>query len=215
MSGRVKSLFVEQAVLVLIGHVLDVLEEAEGGVLVGVLFEGRVAQELVEAPVGVGDARIIFAFDDRRLGLDHVLGVIQVDEPVGLGLDDFLQVLPAGEDDEVAGEVVGRIAVGARAEPGQELVVGGPGDLFRALEHHVLEEMGEPRFPGLDLVAGARPDDGVIGDDVRVAERDGDDLEPVLQLLDLVVVGKDLRRLALGRTRERGEEPDEGQEDEF
>jgi hypothetical protein len=75
----------------------------------------------------------------------------------------------------------------------------------------VLEEVGESGFPGLDLVAGPGPDDGVKRNDMGVGQGDGNDLEPVFQLLDFVTVREDVRILAWdGKSKEQEERENKG-----
>jgi len=69
----VEPLLVELAVFKLIGHVLNVLQEAQRRVFIGMGGEGRVAEKLDQAAARVGGAGIVFALDDRGLGPDHVL----------------------------------------------------------------------------------------------------------------------------------------------
>ena len=213
--GGVEALLVEEAVSILVGQVPDVLQVPPDRVLVGMAVESRVAQCLDQALLGVRGAGVILALDDRGPGLERVLGISRVDEPIGLGPDNLLQVIAAGEDDVKAGEVVCRGRIRPGAEPRQEFVVGGLGRLPGSLEHHVLEEMGEAGFARLDLVARAGTDDGVVGDDIGMGQRDGDDLEAVLQFVDPDGEGDDVRPRRAGGDGQRqdGQKPSNGGSD--
>jgi hypothetical protein len=56
----------------------------------------------------------------------------------------------------------------------------------------MLEEVGEPGFSWFDFIPGARTDDGVKGDDIRIIKGDRDDFQAVFQFLDLIIIRKDL-----------------------
>jgi hypothetical protein len=70
----------------------------------------------------------------------------------------------------------------------------------------VLEKMSESGFSGLDLVSRTRTDDEVMGDDVRIIERNRDDFKTVFQDFDFVVIRKDIGTLEHGS---QGEEKNE------
>jgi hypothetical protein len=160
-------------------------------VLVGVDVVGDVLDLLVEQREGLRDALAVLAVDGARLGLEGRLLVIEVLEPVGLDLDDLLEVF-GGEVEVVAGDVIGGVGVRVGADRGHDAVVDGTGIGLRAAEHHVLEEVGEARLAGLHFVAAPGPHDRVVGDDAGAFHRDQDDLEPVREGLPLGLIGEDI-----------------------
>jgi hypothetical protein len=77
----------------------------------------------------------------------------------------------------------------------------------------VFEEMGKPGFSRLDFIPRPGADDCVVRNDVRIVERNGDDFKPVFQLLDLVVIRKDLRAVeSRGYAKEKENGESEGDE---
>ena len=80
-----------EGVLVLVGHVNDVLEEAHGGVFVGVGVECGIEGGLVDAGVGTGVVLGVFALDRAGFGFEVVFGVVEVHESVGLKLEHELE----------------------------------------------------------------------------------------------------------------------------
>ena len=193
------------AVLVLVGHGLDVGQEAHGGVLVGVLVEGQRAQLLEQRQERPGGVLVVLAQDRQRLGAEVGLRVLEVDEPVALEVHHLLE-LGRRADDVVVGPVVGGEGVRVRAHLLEGVVVLLRRVLLGAPEHDVLEEVGEAAVAGLDLLARPGPDDRVVGDDARAVERDDVDHQPVVEGLLVDLVGKDaaLVVLAAGRALRRG-----------
>ena len=104
-------------VLELVGHVLDVLEEAHRRVLVGVRREGVLALHLDQL-AGPGSALFLLYSPStaRASVLKAASRVVEVLEAVGLDLEDRLEVL-LGEGGVVVRVVVGGVGVLARARP--------------------------------------------------------------------------------------------------
>ena len=168
------------AVVVLVRHVLDVGQEADRRVLVGVRRVRLVLHRLVEDQERRRGALVVLAQDGPRLLLEGRLVVLEVPEAVGLDLDDRRQ--RRGRDGHVvAGPVVGREGVGVGAERLQDVVVLRLRVALRPAEHHVLEEVGEAREPWLHLVARAGADHRVVGDDPRRVERDREHGQAVVE----------------------------------
>ena len=136
----------------LVGHVLDVAEEAHRRVLVGVRREGGLAHRLEQLRHRLRAVLVVLAEDGARLRLERRLGVIEVLEAVRLDLEDLLEVL-LGERHVVVRVVVGRVGVLPRAGLRQDRLVGVGRVRLRPAEHHVLEEVGEARLARLHLVA--------------------------------------------------------------
>jgi hypothetical protein len=162
----------------LIGHVLDVLQEAHRRVPVGVRREGVLALDLEELARRIGAVLVVLAEHGARLGLERLFGIGEVLEPVGLDLEDRRQIL-LGERRVVVRVVVAGVGVLARPGALEDRLVGVGGICLRAPEHHVLEEVGEPRLAGLDLVARPGLHRNVQRHDVGEARRDDDDREAV------------------------------------
>ena len=153
--------------------------------MVGVaLREHGCLQFFRRAAVGpVVVALTLLVLDDLPLVVEGFLaqGVEEGAHAVGLQPQDEFQMV-AGDGLEVVGAVDPGGAVERPAGAGDEAEVLGFADVTGALEHHVLEEVGQPGLAG-DLVAGADvvPDvDGCDG-----GERIGghDEAQPVAELL--------------------------------
>jgi hypothetical protein len=69
----------------------------------------------------------------------------------------------------------------------------------------VLEEVREAALARLDLVARARLDDDVERDEVRVVGRHRHQPEPVRQVVDSILIGKNLALLRLLRKAHEGQ----------
>ena len=96
-----------EAVIVLVGHVLDVFQEAHGGVLVGVAVEGGVVQHLVELAEPGFELFLLYSPSTARVSvLNSGSAYFRCLEAVGLHGEDGRQVF-FGEDGVVAGEIVG------------------------------------------------------------------------------------------------------------
>ncbi len=165
-------------VRVLVGHVLDVLEEAHRRVLVRVDLEGLVARDLVDLLDRVRAVLVVLAENGARLGLERRLVVREVLEPVGLDLQHRLEVF-LRERRVVVRVVVRRVGVllGARARHDRLVLLRRV--LLRPAKHHVLEEVGEAGLAGLDLVPRARLHGDLERDDVRKSRGHDDHLQPV------------------------------------
>ncbi len=185
-----------QAVVVVARHGLDVVEETDRRVLVGVLGEGELPHLLEHRLDGVRNALVVLAQHGQGLGAERVFGVLQVLEAVGLHVHHGGQ-LAHRADDVVGRPVVGRVGVRIGAHPLEDVVVLVLRVLVGTAEHHVLEEVGEAAVAWLDLVAGAGAHHGVIGHRPRAVVGDDDHLEAVVErgLVDLV--GEDVTRRSL------------------
>ena len=136
----------------LVGHVLDVGEKAHRGVLVRVHAEGDVRQALETLAQWVGVVLQVLTLDRQCLGAELLLAVVEMLEAVRLDLDHLFEVV-GGEGGVVVGEVVGGVGVLVTAGRLDDGAVGIRRVVWRAAEHHVLEEMREARLAGLDFVA--------------------------------------------------------------
>jgi hypothetical protein len=202
-------------VLELVGHVLDVLEEAHRRVPVGVRLEGVLALHLDQLLDRVRAVLVVLAEHRARLGLEGLERVVEVLEAVGLDLQDRLEVLP-GEGGVVVREVVAREGVLARARLRHDRLVRFGRVRLRAAEHHVLEEVREARLAGLHLVARAGHHRDLQRHDVREAGRHHDHLEAVRERALAGVERQDARSRGLrlggrghGRKRHEQEERNE------
>ena len=199
-------------VRVLVGHVLDVLEEAHRRVLVGVDVERPVARDLVELRNRVRVVLVVLAEDGARLGLELGLAVLEVLEAVGLDFEHRLEVF-LRERRVVVRVVVRRVRVLAGARARHDRLVLRRRVRLRPAEHHVLEEVGETGLAGLDLVPRARLHRDLDRDDVREAGRHDDHLQAVREGRLRRVEGQDVGggfRGSGGGERREGEE-DEGE----
>ena len=179
----------------LVRHVLDVGEEADGRVLVGVRRVGLVLHRLVEDQERRRGRLVVLAEHGPRLFLEVGLAVLEVLEPVGLDLDEGRQ-RRGGDGQVVAGPVVGRERVVVGPQHLDDVVVFLLGVRLGPTEHHVLEEVGEPGEALLDLVPRPGADHRVVGDDPRRVERHREDRQAVVKRRAPDRVGEDL--LGLG-----------------
>jgi len=160
--------------------VLDVAHPADHRPVIGMGHDRRGAHGLVEqAGVVVLHAHAAFGGDHSALGFEH-LGI--EDESLhavslnGHHLFEGRDGKPVG----VGGHVIAGIGVvGAAVELHDLVELAGTG-LGRAVEHHVLDEMGDPGQPR-PLVARADTVKGIVGDvgDGMVLEEE--DLEAVVE----------------------------------
>ncbi len=192
--------------LVLVGHVLDVLEEAHRRVLVGVDGVRPVVLDLDQFLERVGAVLVVFAENRPRLGLEVGFGVRQVLEHVGVDGEQFLEVV-LRKGGVVGGHVVAGAGILARAGLDDRLLeLRGRVDR-RAPEHQVLEEVGEARAPRFDLVARPRLHRDLHRHDVREAGGYDDHAQPVRQRrlrgLEGENVGRPGRRRCLRRRPRR------------
>ncbi len=117
--------------------------------------------------------------NDGPLGLDLPRLEAQSAHPVGLDPQRFLPAV-GGEAELVEGGVVAGVGVVVAAElPGAAVDLAGT-VAGRALEHHVLEEVGDAQHRGL-FGCGARPVADHGRDDGRLAALDQPDQQPALQ----------------------------------
>ena len=127
------------------------------------------------------DAFLLYSPSTARASFwNFASSYLQALEAIGLDLDDLGQRRLAGED-VIHGQVVGGVRVRVRAHLLDDggVLVGRV--VHAAAEHQVLEEVREAGLARFDLVAAARADDRVEGDQARGVEADDVDLEPVGQ----------------------------------
>ena len=142
--------------------------------------EERRLHRLAELRAGVGVAMHAPLLEhDVALGRDDLVGQHEAGHAVRLERHAGLQVL-LGDLLEIGGEVRAGEGVLLAADRGDVL-----GELAlrmggRALEHQVLEEMGDARLAGR-IVGGAVAVPDHVGDDRRAMVGDDHDLEAVLQ----------------------------------
>ena len=108
--GPIPALEEQTAVLVLLGHVLDVFKEADRGVLVGVGRVSRVLKGFKQDQEGRGGRLVVLSQNGASFLLERGLVVSQVLEAVGLELDGLGQGR-GGYRHVVARPVVGREGV--------------------------------------------------------------------------------------------------------
>ncbi len=134
---------------------LDVRHPAHDRPLIGVGGVGGGPELLVEhARVVRVHAVAALRRDDAAFGLDDLGIERQVLNPIGLEIEDALE----GRTREpvlVHGDVLARVGVVGAAAGLHDAVELARPVLLRAVEHHVLEEVGDPRDAG-PLVARAR-----------------------------------------------------------
>ncbi len=111
----VEAFFKELTVFILVGHIQDILEITESCMFVGMLFKGFVSQGFEKPSSWIGYTCIVFAFDDRGFGFEHLFVVVEVDEPVCFRLDDIFQVFSSCKDHKITGVVICGVAVRACA----------------------------------------------------------------------------------------------------
>ena len=176
--GRVEAPVERERILAV--ELLDLRAPADHRASVGMIEIERRSDLLAEPRLrAVGDAHVVFFQHHVALG-QHVLVVEhEAGHAVGLGLHDGRQVF-AGDALEISGVVGGGEGVLLAADGGEDLREAPLRILLGALEHQVLEEMGEPGLAGLlvrrpDLV----PDH--VGHDRRAVVGNDDDLEPVVE----------------------------------
>ena len=162
-------------------------------------------QAFAEQRDRVREVEVVLAED--RAGLRPEVGfrVLQVEEAVGLDLDDRLERVGAGHD-VVGRPVVGGERVRVRPHPLDDRVVGRGRILLRAAEHHVLEEVRVAGESRLHLVARSGAHHRVVRDDARAVVLDADHPEPVVQLEDRNRERKDIVRALPAARAERNDE---------
>ena len=181
------------AVVVLLGHILHILEEAHRGVAVGMVLKSRGADDLVELAERIGAVLVIFAEHGQALGLEDLGRVLEMLEAVGFQHEDVFEVL-FGDHRVVVGEIVAGAGVGGGAGLGQGLQVFRLRNLLGAAEHHVFEQVGEAGLTGLHFIARAGLHDDMDGDDVRVVGGDGHQAQAIREIFQGVGIGQDSRR---------------------
>ena len=179
--GPVVAVVELQAVVVVVGHVPDVLQEPDGRVLVRMRRVREVVQGLAQQRHRVREVQVVFAEDGAGLGAEVLLGVAQVAEAVGFEIDDGLQGVRARHD-VVGGPVGGRERVRVGPDALDHRVVGLGGVPLGAAEHHVLEEVRVAGEARLDLVPRAGAHHRVVGHDAGAVVVDPDHREPVVEL---------------------------------
>ena len=189
-----------QAVLVLVRHVLDVFDEAHRGVFVGVLLESRRAQDFKNLLRRIRAVLIKLAEHGLRLRLVSVGRILEMLEIISVEFHDLVEVF-FGEDFVKDGAVVRRVGVIFRTGAFQNRIA-----LFRrvvlaAAKHQVLEEVRVAALARLDLIARACANDRIDRDEIRKVRRDGNQVQPVRQFVNRVLVRKNFlflrRRLRL------------------
>ena len=155
--------------------------------MIGVGHDGRGPDVLAEdAVVVVVDAHAPLGSHDAALGFEH-LGIEQ-EALHAVGLHDHHGLQGGGREPVgVAGHVVaGEGVVGPAGELHAAVEFAGA-DLGRAVEHHVLDEMGHPGDAG-PLVPRADAEERIKGDvgDAVVFEKQ--DFQAVVQIVDLDVL---------------------------
>jgi len=74
----------------------------------------------------------------------------------------------------------------------------------------VLEKVCKTRFSRFDFIPGSRANNGVIGDNLGIIERNGNDLQSVFKFFYFILVGKDI---GTGKERRNdGEKKDNGKD---
>ena len=176
-----------QAVIVLIGHVLDICEETHRGVLVCVRLKCLVPQHLCHLSERAGAVLVVFAEYGPRLGAKILRRVLEMLKPVGFQFDYQLKVF-LRVSDVIRGVVIACKCISAGSGILQELLVLFVRVILGAAEHHVLEEVGKARLAGFHLVARPGLDDDPEGDQIGKAGRHGDHSQAIGQVVDEVLV---------------------------
>jgi hypothetical protein len=147
-------------------------------VLIGVTPESSLAHFLVELPHGLGAVLVVFAEHRETLRLQRSRGIFQILEAVGLHHEHLLEIF-FGERGVIGGEIVAGESVGRCAGVLQGLFILCLWNLLGATKHHVLEQVREAGFAGLDLIARTGLHHDIEGNDIRVVGRDGNQPQPV------------------------------------
>ena len=185
--GPVEAVEELQAVVVLVGHVLDVLQEAHRRVLVGVAVKAVSYSTSSSFCVGVGAVLVVFAQHGQRFGLVRRLAVLQPLEAVGLHLEDLVEVF-LREDGVVRRAILGGGGVGVRARALHERVALLGRVVLAAAEHQVLEQVRVAALAWLDLVSRTGLHDDVQRHHVRIVGWHRDETKAVRQVVDAVRV---------------------------
>ena len=150
------------------------------------------------------DSQSPFLGHDVALGHHRAFGEVEPTHPVGFEMRDQPQLV-LGDLLVENGEVVGGEGVLVAAVAGDGLREAAAGNGPRAAEHHVLEEMGEPRNPGR-IVHRANLIDHQLGDHRRTVIWHHHHLQPVLQhKLECFAGGRRLGRRTLRKRRRTGD----------
>jgi hypothetical protein len=205
-SGRYQRSKKDLRVVELIGHVLDVLDEPHGGVLVRVRGECFVARHLVQLLERIRAVLVVLPEYSPGLGFEGLHRIGQVLKAIRLDAEDGLQVL-FRESDVIVGVVVRGVGILLRTRLSNDLLI-----LFRWVlkgpaKHHVLEEVSEARLPRLELVPRARLNRNLERNDVRETGLEDNDLEAIRQGFFGGLEREDVTRI--GRAR-HGSRADKG-----
>ena len=148
---------------------IEIGHAADGGVMVGVLGKGRGAQILFQVTVGlVFDPDATFFFYDFALGFEIFFGNVEAAHAVRFEPQNSFQVI-AGESFEKIRGVVSGFRIVEPADGFDDSGMFFSRNMRRALEHQVLEEVGETGAArqfvfGSDVIPNLEVDDrnGVI-----------------------------------------------------
>ena len=160
-------------------HLLDVAAPADHRPAIGMGLPDQGRERFEAATVGrvLGPQPPLledhFALALERLVVDH-----EIEEALGLEVDHEGQRL-RGHVLVVDRHVTARIGVDPATALVDELGMDFLADVLRPLEHHVLEEVGDPGMEG--LVRGARVHPELDGDDRRPVVLEQDDAEAVVE----------------------------------
>ena len=191
LFGAIPAIKKLQSIIHLVGHVFDVAVKAHGGVLVRVHLKGLVAHHFEHFADRVGAVFQVFALHRQGFGTKFRLGEFQVLETVGLQLEDGLQVSLGGSD-VVVGVIVCGVGVLIGTGVFKDFPVFVAGVIFSAVKHHVLEEMGKPRFTRLHFIARTGLHGYLHRDHVRVIGGHHNHAQAIGQVFDMVFLCKDL-----------------------
>ncbi len=168
--------------------------------------DGRGAEQLVQqAVVAVLHRHPALRGDHAPLRLEDLGPEADAPHPVGFHGHHFRQ--SAGREPVgVGGDVLAGERVVAAAQPLHPAVEFAGADRGGAVEHHVLDEMGHAGQAG-SLVAGADPEEGVVGDVGNRGVAHQQDLEAVVEAMLLHV-----RRAEGSGGRQRGRDQDQAKD---
>ena len=198
--GPVPTLEEHLRVRVLVGHVLDVPDEAHRRVLVGVGLVEAIALHFVQLLGRIGRVPVVFAEDRPRFGLEIGFRHRQVLKHVRVETDDRFQLF-FGECRVVACAIVAGAGIVAGPGFAHHLTELRGRRVRRPPEHQMLEEMREARLARLDFVA--RPDlhGDLNADQIGKSGRHDDHLQAVGER---GFGGRERQDVAGRRTRRRG-----------
>ena len=189
---------------------VEVVHRADDGVVVGVALRvRRVVDELAGGAVGGVLALPLLVLHDPALLVQLALvdGAEEVAHPVALHEEGGVERAHGDVLEVVRAVLVGRPVEVGRADAFEDLEVVVV-EVLRAVEHQVLEEVGEPAPPG-GLVLGADVVPHVDGYDGRLVVLVDDEGEPVVEGERLVRDVGDAGEGAALRARQRREDESE------